>query len=78
MERVRELKPGDYHTTVSEKILAGVSGAMIGGAIGIDIFLPGFGKIATSIFCLGVPVGILGGLITTEKAGWNSSDEKEK
>jgi hypothetical protein len=36
-ERIKELKPSEYHTTRNMKILSAGSGALIGGAIGLDI-----------------------------------------
>lgn len=71
------LKPVEYHTTVCEKMLAVTSGILIGGSIGIDFVFPGTGQaLAASMFCLGVPVSILGWIKTeNKKPGMTKSEE---
>lgn len=45
-----QLKSSEYHTTRNEKILTGISGALIGGAIGVDTVFPGHGiEIASTV-----------------------------
>jgi hypothetical protein len=42
-EQEKQLKPGEYHITEAEKVLAGGSGLVIGGVVAAEVAVPASG-----------------------------------
>lgn len=90
-EQEKQLKPGEYHPTRNQKALAVVSGALIGGGIGMDIAFPGHGiefastvhkfrlsiDLASALTAFGGASGLWGAFGMSFEAGKASSEEKK-